>query len=257
MAEWVSDGLVLGTQSFGEHDALLDIFTRDHGRARGFVKGGSGRRHKSILQAGNTVRAHWRSRVEDGLGRFTVEPVSSPLGDILSDPLRLSALTSLMAVVRTALPEGEPHPTLYDGAEAILTVIRDGTFVQYTAASVQLELAVLADLGYGLDLTSCAATDVTHDLVFVSPKSARAVSRSAGLPYQSKLLPLPAFLTGGEATPQGVLDGLALTGTFLERHVWIARKSGMPQARARYRDLIGAHVEKLSPESKVSDHNIL
>jgi DNA repair protein RecO (recombination protein O) len=92
----------------------------------------------------------------------------------------------------------------------------------------------LAVLGFGLDLSSCAATGAADDLAYVSPRSGRAVSRAAGRPYHDKLLPLPAFLVSDTpAAPPEIAAGLALTGYFLHRHLLLPQGRNLPEARQR------------------------
>ena len=274
--EWRAEALVLNDSSFGEADALVDVLTRDYGRYRGFVKGGQGRRIAPSLQPGNFLSVHWRSRIAENLGRFTVEPLSSPLAALLDDGVRLKALSAMVSVLVASMPERAVHPSLYDLVCSCLTVIADGRYEQIGRALVVLEMHILAELGYGLALDVCAATGSEANLAFVSPKTGRAVSLEAGMPYKGRLLPLPAFLRAsyaedtsttipdtGSAVPdtraistalaieesrvrvaelEDALDGFRLTGYFLERNVWVASTRREPSGRARFL----AHLYKLS-----------
>ncbi|GHF29639.1 DNA repair protein RecO [Kordiimonas sediminis] len=236
--EWQGDGIVLSSSKFGETDALLEVMSRENGRHRGFVKGGSGKRLGPVLQAGNFLTLKWRSRIEENLGRFTVELDRSPLGLIMGDGLRLMTLSAMVSVVSASLPERENHPAVYDSLKAMIEYVErsDVDPAGWAAALVRLEMGILSDLGYGLDLSECAATGSDEDLVYVSPKSARAVSRAAGRPYHDKLLTLPSFLMGPvveEVGTRAAIEGLNLTGYFLERQVWQVRHRTPPQARER------------------------
>lgn len=236
--EWQDEGIVLSATRHGESDAVLEVMTKNHGRSRGFMKGGLGRRNKANLQSGNYLQVNWRSRIETNLGRFTVELIHSPLGQMISDGARLSALAAVTSVVATTMPEHEEHPKVYEGLKALVGLLEndEGGIAVWGSALAQLELGILAELGYGLDLTECAATGAKDGLVFVSPKSGRAVSGTAGEPYKSRLLPLPAFLCDGHKslpTQEAAADALKLTGYFLDRNVWLVHGKGQPAARER------------------------
>jgi DNA repair protein RecO (recombination protein O) len=227
--EWCDEGVVIGVRSHGETSAIAEILTAEHGRCLGMVRGGRSRHMRPVLQPGNLVMATWRARLEDHLGVFQLEPLALKAGFILAYPFRLSGLSTLMALAQM-LPEREPHPKLYHAAHVVLSAIEDDSV--WPALLVRWEMGLLDELGFGLDLSKCAATGVAEELHYVSPKSGRAVSREAGLPYQDKLFSLPGFLRGDSEFLLGdVLAGLKLTGYFLERHVFGPRAIAMPQAR--------------------------
>ena len=239
MKTWRDEAIVLSAIRHGESDAVLDVLSAAHGRARGFVKGGSGRRQRAVLQAGNRVSVTWAARLEENLGRFTVELVSSPLGHLLGDGARLAALSAATAVIAATVPEREAVPGVHTALEALLSLIAVEHTQQcdWAAALVHLEVGLLATLGFGLDLDSCAATGTAANLVYVSPKTGRAVSVMAGRPYHDKLLPLPSFLRGENSLApdrESVADGLRLTRYFLDRHVWSVHGRGQPPARERF-----------------------
>lgn len=243
--EWSDEAIILNAERYGEADCILDVMTPAHGRHRGYVKGGMGRRQRANIQPGNEVAISWRARVEDQLGNFTLEPKRARVADLLSSRERLAAFLSVAALLVVAMPEREPHERVYNGLIALLDLLADeeAGLTEYGAGLVRLELGVLGELGFGLDLTSCASTGVTEDLVYVSPKSGRAVSRGAGAPYKKKLLALPGFLLGGTGAGievQDVMDGLALTGYFLERHMHLSRAEALAHARARFAELFQA-----------------
>lgn len=236
--DWTEDALILTIMRHGEHHAIADLLTRSRGRWRGLVRGGSGRRLSGILQPGNDVAAHWRARVESQLGTYTIEPLKGRIGMIIGDRARLMGLMSATTLLAACLPEREAHPGVYDATHTFLDLLVDGemTDISWGAALVRLELGLLADLGYGLDLDECAATGVTEDLIYVSPKSGRAVSASAGHPWRDKLLSLPTFLRSrqaGDITYQSVSAGLDLTGFFLERVQLEGKGRALPLERGR------------------------
>ena len=237
--EWQEEGIVLSAARYGESDALLEVMTRGHGRYRGYVKGGSGKRQRASLQPGNRLSLTWRSRLQENLGRFTAELIHSPLGSLISNGPRLSALTAFTAVISSSIPEREQHVGVFDTLEAVVTILEHdkADLIMLGAALAKLELGILSELGYGLDLKSCAATGCSDDLVYVSPKSARAVSRPAGEPYKDRLLALPDFIvTEGQenVSLDDVLKGLKLTAYFLDRHVWVSHGKGQPPGRERF-----------------------
>jgi DNA repair protein RecO (recombination protein O) len=229
--EWSDEGFVLSARRHGEGDIVLSLLTRDHGRHAGLVKGGGGRRAAGLYEPGNRLRAIWRARLSDHLGNFTCESLAQNAAGLLDEPLRLAALTAAAAVAEAALVEREPHPRAYDGFASLMeALLSDDDTIAWAARYVHWELALLAEIGFGLDLASCAVNGDTAGLTFVSPNSGRAVSSRAGEPYRDRLLPLPAFLGGGVADLPAICQGLALTGSFLERHAF----RSVPAARARF-----------------------
>ncbi len=234
--DWNDHGIVLSSRKHGESAAIVTLLTSSHGRHAGLVRGGAGRRARGIYQPGNRVDATWRARLAEHLGSYTCELSRAYGADYLDDPPRLLALAAACAILETGLPEREPHPVLFDGLEWLLAGLgSDGWAADY----VRWELVVLAELGFGLDLSQCAATGVTDDLIYVSPRTGRAVSKAAGAPYGDRLLTLPAFLigaTGHEAAAPEAVDiynGLKLTGHFLNDHVFTQDGHGLPAVRTR------------------------
>ena len=236
--EWTDDAFVLAARPHGENALIVSLLTRAQGRHAGLVQGGLSRGKRPMFEAGNRVVATWRARLSEHLGSLQCELADTPSARMIDDPLRLAALAAAAAVADQALPEREPHPRAYDGFLAFVDLLDSEVFA---AAYVGWELGLLAELGYGLDLSQCAATGVNDDLIYVSPKTGRAVSASAGEPYREKLLALPQFLLPGrQATlaPGDVEKGFALTGHFLETRVFRARDETMPDARARMLGLV-------------------
>ena len=230
--QWSEEGVVLGVRRHGETSAIADLLTRGHGRHLGLVRGGRSRKSRPVLQPGNLVIAGWRARLEDQLGTFTVEAVEMRAAGLIADSFKLAGLSTLTGWSQV-LPEREPHPRLYDALTVALAALDDDAV--WPAVLVRYELGLLEELGFGLDLTCCAATGAAEDLVYVSPRSGRAVSASAGAPYRERLFALPAFLHDADAGQPGadeVIAGLRLTGHFLQRHVLQPRELAAPGARA-------------------------
>jgi len=232
--EWTDTGVVLGVRRHGEANAILELMTRAHGRHLGLVRGGFGSRLKPVLQPGNSVMATWRARLDEHLGYFTVEGLDLRAGAFLPAAHAVYGVTHLAALTRL-LPERDPHETVFEALDALLDRLGDATTVAVLVARFELQL--LAELGFGLDLSACAATGALDDLVFVSPKSARAVSRTAGEAWRDRLLALPAFLADEETpapSPEDIAAGFALTGFFLGRHLYESRGETLPEARAHF-----------------------
>ena len=233
--EWTSEALVLGARPHGESSAILEVMTWERGRHLGLVKGGRSRRIQPILQPGNSVMATWRARLDDQLGLFTAELLTARSARLIESATGVFG-TQLITGYLRYLPERDPHPGLYEAAGIILDHLEDP--LDAGQLLVRFELALLDELGFGLDLSACAATGETADLVYVSPKSARAVSRAAGEPYRDRLLPLPGFLlgeaVGARPDAEELAQAFALTGYFLRRHVADARSSPLPGAREQF-----------------------
>lgn len=231
--EWTDEGIILGTRRHGESSAIVELMTRSHGRHLGLVRGGAGSRMRPLLQPGNTVNAVWRARLDEHLGYYALEGTRLRAATMFASPHAVYGVTHLASLVRL-LPERDPHEDIYETVESILD-----DFDNAGAAGVHLvkfELAMLTELGFGLDLSACVATGTMTELVYVSPKSGAAVSRQAGEPWRDRLLRLPSFLQEGSAGANGwsgqdLEDGFRLTGLFLLRNVLEPRGQGHSDAR--------------------------
>jgi DNA repair protein RecO (recombination protein O) len=229
--DWRDTGFVLTARRHGESALIVELLTAEHGRHAGLVRGGQSPKRRALLQPGNLVAASWRGRLPEHLGAFDIELVRAHAAGVIDDADRLAALSSAAALIALALPEREPHADVYQGLAALIAALDSAG---WAARYIEWECALLAALGYGLDLTSCAATGVNDDLAYVSPRSGRAVSRSAGVPYQDKLLALPGFLWGDTPAEEAdIVAGLALTGYFLHHHLLEPQGHALPEARAR------------------------
>lgn len=225
--EWRDEGVILSVRRHGETSAIAEILTAGHGRALGLVRGGRSKAQRPVLQAGNSVQAVWRARLEDQLGTFIVEPMLLRAGAIMEEPFRLAGLATITGLAQL-LPEREPHPRIYDAMRVVLDAVEDDAV--WPALLVRWELGLLEELGFGLDLSACAATGRRDDLAYVSPKSGKAVSAEAGMPYRDRLFRLPAFLREqADAPPSDVIEGLRLASYFLERHLFEPRGVRFPE----------------------------
>jgi DNA repair protein RecO (recombination protein O) len=246
--EWTDEGIVLGVRRHGETSAIAELLTRGHGRHLGLVHGGVGRRMRPLLQPGNSVRAVWRARLDEHLGTYVIEGTRLRAATVLTSAHAVYGVTHLASLARL-LPERDPHEDIYDMLERTLDDFDD--IGEAAVHLIKFELAMLAELGFGLDLENCAATGETIDLAYVSPKSGGAVSRSAGEPWRDRLLRLPAFLRQNGGGPNGwsdqdLQDGFRLTGIFLLRHVLEPRNQGHSDARDGFINAVTKHRAKVS-----------
>ena len=232
--EWTDRGIVLGVRKHGETSVIAELMTRDHGRHLGLVQGGRSRTQRPILQPGNSVQAVWRARLDEHLGQFKLEPQDLRAARLMQVPHSIFALQTLASHLRL-LPERDAHTGLFEMLNVVLDNLEEPDIAGELV--VRFEQAVLEELGFGLDLTRCAATGQSDDLTHVSPKSGKAVSRAAAAPYLDQLLRLPPFMKGHEggkvlhAPLPDVVDGFVLTGYFLDRHVYAPRGVEPPSER--------------------------
>ena len=247
---WSDRGLVIGARGHGEAAVVLDLLTREHGRHLGLVHGGRSRRLRPVLQPGNEVAANWRARLEEQLGTFVVEAETLWAARLMTSSLALCGLATLTAHLRH-LPERDPHPALFDRAVALVAVLDDPLVAP--SALVRFELDLLAELGFGLDLETCAVTGGRDDLAYVSPRTGRAVGREAGAPYRERLLALPALLTSaGPAGPDDLAAAFRLTGHFLASQLYEPRGGAVPDERARFVGLAGGRRAAGAPSDMLS-----
>ncbi|WPZ22056.1 DNA repair protein RecO [Sulfitobacter faviae] len=233
--EWRDQGILLSARRHGETSAIIEVFTPAQGRHAGIVRGGTSRKIAPSLQPGAQLDVAWRARLEDHIGAFTVEPLRSRAAVAMQDRLALAGLNAVTALLAFCLPEREPHPALYRRTEALLDMLGQGDV--WPLAYLKWELRLLEEMGYALDLDACAVTGATEGLIYVSPKTGRAVSAKGAGEWADRLLPLPPVLRGAAGNDAEVAQGLRTTGHFLTVH--LARDLGgkpLPEARARFVD---------------------
>jgi DNA repair protein RecO (recombination protein O) len=234
--EWSDHAIVLAARKHGEGHAVLDVLSQQKGRAKGYVRGGSSRRQRPILEVGNLVDVTWRGRLDEHLGTFRVEMIKATAPDLFRKPSRLAALDALTSLLTAILPEQEAVPAIYKECLVFFTMLGDDNTADtsWGAELVRLEVMLLKTLGFGLDLTACTVTGELDNLCYVSPKTGRAVSAGAGEAYKDKLLALPAFLAADTpATAEDIRAGLLLTGHFLEQHLLPQPSPAVMAARSR------------------------
>ena len=229
--EFEDDAFVLSARPHGETGAIVEMLTRRNGKYAAHVAGAASRRMKPFLQAGARVTAQFRARTSDQLGSATLEPAGEGPAALFDDAVALAGLSSAASVAAGALPEREPHPGAFLGLEALISALAAPEI--WPAVYVRFEAGLLADLGFGLDLSKCAVTGSPDDLIYVSPRTGRAVSAMAGADYKDRLFALPPFLLSsqGGLGAGDVAAGLAITGHFLERFVFAPLNRPLPPAR--------------------------
>lgn len=238
MIEWRDEAALLATRPFGEAAVIIEVFSATHGRHAGVVRGGTSRKLAPLLQPGTQLAVTWKARLDSHLGSFTVEPIRSRAAVAMGDRLALAGLNAVTGLLAMVLPEREAYPALYARTIGLLDLL--GQSDLWPLAYLRWEQALLEEMGFGLDLSACAVRGVNEDLVFVSPKSGRAVSREGAGEWADRMLDLPPVLAGkGDASHAEVLLALATTGFFIEnRLIKSLGDKPVPPARARLLDAI-------------------
>ncbi len=232
--EWTDQGIVVALRPHGEASTIVQIVTKDHGRHAGIVRGGKSKQLRGVLQPGNKVRATWRARLADHLGTFTIEPLASRVAGFMTDAAALDALSAACAMAVSALPEREPHAAVFEGLDMLIESMDEKDV--WPALFVRWELGLLQELGFRLDLSTCAVTGQTNGLTHISLRTGRAVCAEAAEPYANRLLPLPAFLLQSQTesvSNDDIESGFKITGHFLERWVLVPHGANLPPARDR------------------------
>lgn len=232
MAEWTDTAISLGARTFGETDVILDVFTPSRGRTRGLVYGGISQKKRPLIEAGNTIDVQWKAKTEASLGHFSVaDATNQRAARMMVDPLALAGLSAVTSILRDGLPEGEAKAGLYEATETLLDVMGEADV--WPAIFIKWEIGFLQQMGYGLDLETCAISGGNDGLTHVSPKTGRAVRGSEAEQYIDKLLSLPAFLTDSKAPPNpyDIGAGFKLTGHFLVHRLFADLNRNAPEAR--------------------------
>jgi DNA repair protein RecO (recombination protein O) len=246
--QWTDHAIVLSARKQGEHSAVIRVLSPSHGVYAGVMRGVHSKRHRGTIAPGNMVSATWQARLPEQLGLFVCELLEPAAALIMDDAAKLLALSSACAMVEATLPERHPYARLFTFFHAFLGTLKEQD--DWAQAYVQLELELLSETGFGLDLTACAASGTTQDLLYVSPRSGRAVSQQAGEPYKDKLLTLPAFLQAGNrrnyVDNADILEGLQLTGYFLNHWLLTPHKQALPTARSQLMALLAQDLTGLT-----------
>jgi len=231
--EWRDKGILLATRPFGETSLIIDVFTPDHGKSSGVVRGGQSKKLKPILQIGAQIDLTWRARLEEHLGSFQVELIRSRTANVMNDGLLLAGMLSSATLINRFFPTGQVYKEFYESSENLFDLLQFPDI--WILGYFKWELEFLETLGFGLDLKKCAVTGSTEGLKFISPKSGRAVSKSAAGDWSSKLLPFPIAASGQVNSLEDILDGLKVSQFFLEKKVLTAfGMEHLPSARSRF-----------------------
>ena len=238
MIEWRDEGALLKVRKHGETSAIIEVFTTRHGRAAGVVRGGTSRKIAPLLQPGAQLDVTWKARLEDHLGSFTIEPVRSRTAQVMTDRMALAGLNAVTGLLAYVLPERAEYPALYNRSIQLLDLL--GQTEVWPLAYLQWEIALLEEMGFGMDLSACAVRGINEDLCYVSPRTGRAVSRQAAGVWADKLLPLPPILLGkGAGDIAEIIQALRTTGHFLANHLAPSLcDRGLPEARQRLIDTL-------------------
>ena len=253
--QWSDEAILISVRLHGESAGIAELLTRNHGRYLGVVHGIASTRNRATLQPGNRLMVTWRARMPEQLGVIAAELALARAPGLFEQRSALVGLNAAIAVATAALPEREPHERVYRATDALLDSIGGGELPEWGPVFVVWELGLLNELGFGLDLTHCAVTGTPDDLVYVSPRSGRAVSREAGSEYSDRLLSLPPFLRPdgpAEASVTDILAGLRLTAYFLNRRVLQPCSKTMPHARQRLEEFT---VRETGKHVAMSSHN--
>lgn len=242
--EWSDQGIILSCRKYGESAAIVRLFTENNGIRAGMVKGAFNTRNRAVYQPGNVVEATWKGRIEDHLGNYQCGLLRSLAARIMNIPAKLAMLQAALTLTEATLPEHEPHPLLFHHLLALCQRLTETETLLWQMHYILFEVELLTQLGFGLDITTCAATGSQEDLAYISPKSGRAVCREAGAPYADKLLPLPPFLLDERKTLEpapsfsDIKQGLRVSGYFLKRHIFMPKGKPLPAARERLEALL-------------------
>lgn len=232
--EWRAEGILLWVRRHGESSAIIEVLTAEHGRHAGLVHGGATQAKAQMLQPGAQLSLEWSARLAEHLGTYKIDLIQSRAAMIMTSRDALAALNVVSALLVKFLPEREACPSLYESTIQLVDCLGEANPF-WPVLYAKWELSLLQAVGFGLDLSSCASTGTRDDLVYVSPRSGRAVCRAAGAPFAARMLPLPQFLIDrGMPTMPDVRESLRLTGYFIENWVCPAFEvKTIPEARKR------------------------
>ncbi len=243
MPEWTDQGLILSIRPYGERNAVVSLLTLENGRHAGLVHAYDASSKRGTVQIGNLVEAQWRARLADQLGTLQLELVKNPSALFLDDAVKLAGLSSCCALLDVGLPEREANLSVWQATTALVDIISlADTLDDWLGFYIKWELNLLSQLGFALNLDSCAVSGLTDALVYVSPRSGRAVHQDYAGDYADRLLRLPSFLRADAPSTAishaALADGLTLTGHFISRRVFSLIHKDLPQARLRLAHLV-------------------
>ena len=235
---WESNGLILNFSKYNEKSYILEIFTEEHGKHKGIIRGLHSKNKRSIIEPGNEVFATWSGRLETHLGNYNVEPIKLWSSHVLQFKDKLSAISSICSLISLTMAERQPNPIIYFSSKKLIEIVaskREDWIREY----VFWEMQLLSEIGYGLDLERCAVTSKSSDLLYVSPSSGRAVTNEGAGDFRNKLLPLPKFMTDFKANYDNddIYNALNLTEFFFKKRFFLPNNLNFPQSRNRLKEL--------------------
>ena len=235
---WESNGLILNFSKYNEKSYILEIFTEEHGKHKGIIRGLHSKNKRSIIEPGNEVFATWSGRLETHLGNYNVEPIKLWSSHVLQFKDKLSAISSICSLISLTMAERQPNPIIYFSSKKLIEIVaskREDWIREY----VFWEMQLLSEIGYGLDLERCAVTSKSSNLVYVSPSSGRAVTNEGAGDFRNKLLPLPKFMTDFKANYDNddIYNALNLTEFFFKKRFFLSNNLNFPQSRNRLKEL--------------------
>jgi len=235
---WESNGLILNFFKYNEKSYILEIFTEEHGKHKGIIRGLHSKNKRSIIEPGNEVFATWSGRLETHLGNYNVEPIKLWSSHILQFKDKLSAISSICSLISLTMAERQPNPLIYFSSKKLIEIVAS-TRNDWIREYVFWEMQLLSEIGYGLDLERCAVTSKSSDLVYVSPSSGRAVTNEGAGDFKNKLLPLPKFMTNFKANYDNddIYNALNLTEFFFKKRFFLPNNLNFPQSRNRLKEL--------------------
>ena len=195
MPEWTDEGLILSIRPHGERNAVVNLLTVENGRHAGLVHAYDASSKRGTIQIGNLVRSEWRARLNEQLGTYQLELIKNPSAVFLDDAVKLAGLSSCCAILDVSLPEREANLSVWQATTALIDIISLADHLEdWLGFYIKWEMNLLVQLGFGLNLQSCAVSGLTDTLIYVSPRSGRAVHRDYAGDYANRLLRLPSFL---------------------------------------------------------------
>ena len=215
MIIWKDKAIVLSKINYSENSLILKAFTLNNGIKTGLVKGGKKLNKSNIFEAGNLVTLEWKGRNEDVLGIFNCDLLEANSAIYLNDSKKFMSIISMLNLIEFSFLENESENELFLSTYELIKLILNNE-ENWLEVYVKWELLLLKKIGFGLELSKCIVSNTQKNLVYVSPKSGCAVSKSAAKGYEKKLLPLPDFLiTEKKPSLKSIKEGLEITTYFL------------------------------------------
>lgn len=234
MTSWQDEAISINAVKYGENDVVFEVFTKYHGRMNAYVYGGSSSRKRYLVEPLQLLRLEFLAKTENSMGYFErIEPIIN-VQSFIDERINLLAISSMCSLLHEFLPVSLAYENLFDASALLIEAAKEGLYI--VPLYLKWEVGLLANCGFGLDFSQCALTHTKENLAWVSPKTGRAASYEAGLPFKDKLFRLPPFLLSSNNSPTNddLKDGLKITSWFIERELIYNNYKKMPQARIRF-----------------------